>query len=181
MRNKIYPLAATLTLTALTLGSLPARAEAPLEVAPAAYDDTPRGVVVGTQPVGYEYKPRYGLIASGLTLFGVSYLTTVIAAAAVGNRCVSNQDFALGCKTADWPIYIPVAGPFIQMGYLTGPGTGAGRALLAIDGVLQTSGVILAIVGAASGKRQPVYVSKNVQISPWAGQTGAGLFAVGRF
>lgn len=181
MRNKIYPLAATLTLTTMTLASLPARAEAPANVPPAAYDDTPRGALLGSQPVGYEYQPRYGLLASGLTLFGVSYLTTVIAAAAVGNRCISNQDFSLGCKTADWPIYIPVAGPFIQMGYLTGPGTGAGRALLAVDGVLQTGGIIMAIAGAASGRRVPVYISKNVQLTPWAGQAGAGLFAVGSF
>src|SRR5262249_36549002 len=111
----------------------------------------PAPVVVNnppSSPEGSREMTRTGraLIGAGITLFTVSYLSTVIAAAATSDVCAA--DAALGCREAVWPIYIPVLGPFIQMGYVSGTGANSARALLAIDGVMQGGGLAMLITGA---------------------------------
>jgi hypothetical protein len=123
-----------------------------------------------------------GLVTSGATLFGTFYIMSVLGAAIASDVCA--EDAALGCRDALWPLYIPVAGPFIQMGYISGSGANTGRALLAIDGALQATGVALMIAGlVATAVPRPaaaVY-GKRLLLTPALGPRSSGLALVGRF
>lgn len=152
-------------------------------------DPEPGARTVTTVPPGrsyqaaettYESKPLYGLMATGGTIFLASYLATVVSAAVINyNDCnLSRND--LGCRTAQWPIYVPLVGPFIQMGYLEGENRTVGRTLLAVDGAVQGAGLTMFLIGAIARKRVPA-VSRSVQISSFAPAGGAGLMAFGRF
>lgn len=130
---------------------------------------------------GYLSRPGRRLMLSGGTLFGVTYLGTVLGAAIISDVC--NADSALGCREAKWPIYIPIVGPFIQMGYISGNAANTGRAVLAIDGVLQASGLAMFIAGAAlwSSSSRSQAVARRVQVAPYSTGSGSGLLAFGRF
>jgi hypothetical protein len=138
----------------------------------------PEGSPRGTELVRYERKIRTGLTAAGVTMFATSYGLTVIAAAAVGTDCDPGAS-DLGCTTARWPLFIPVAGPFIQMGYLDGGNQGTARGLLALDGVLQAGGAVMAIVGVIAPKKVaiPVLTAGRFRVAP----AGSGLMAMGSF
>mgnify|MGYP000045827521 CR=1 FL=1 len=126
------------------------------------------------------HRPAAKLMAAGGTLFGVTYLTTVLGAAIASDIC--QADSALGCREAAWPIYIPVIGPFIQMGYISGNGANTGRAILGIDGALQAGGLAMFIAGAAMwGTSAHSRYAQRVQITPYSTGTGTGLIALGRF
>lgn len=126
------------------------------------------------------HRPAAKLMAAGGTLFGVTYLSTVLGAAIASDIC--QADSALGCREAAWPIYIPVIGPFIQMGYISGNGANTGRAILGIDGVLQAGGLAMFIAGAAMwGSSSHARYAQRVQIAPYTTGTGTGLIALGRF
>lgn len=133
------------------------------------------------EPVHYRRRPSVGLISAGATIFTVSYLITVISAAVASDVC--NSDAALGCREAAWPIYVPVVGPFMQMGYLSGQGANTGRALLAIDGVLQAGGVAMFAAGLVLwGKSEAqAHYSRRFQVAPYTTAGGGGLMALGRF
>ena len=129
---------------------------------------------------GYFSRPGRKLMVSGGTLFAVTYLGTVLGAAIASDVC--NADSTLGCREAKWPIYIPIIGPFIQMGYISGSAANTGRAVLGIDGVLQAAGVGMFIAGAAMwGSSRTTMVAKRVQITPYSTANGTGLVAFGRF
>lgn len=81
------------------------------------------------------------------------------------------------------PIYVPIVGPFIQMGYINGTGANTGRAILAIDGALQAGGLAMFIAGAAlwgSSSSRPQY-ARRIQLAPYSAATGSGLVAFGSF
>lgn len=63
---------------------------------------------------GFVSRPAGRLMVSGATLFGVLYTATVLGAAITSDVC--KEDSSLGCREAQWPIYLPIVGPFIQMG-----------------------------------------------------------------
>lgn len=129
---------------------------------------------------GYFSRPGRKLMVSGGTLFAVTYLGTVLGAAIASDVC--NADSALGCREAKWPIYIPIVGPFIQMGYISGSAANTGRAVLGIDGVLQAAGVGMFIAGAAIfGSSHSTTVAKRVQLAPFSTANSAGMLAFGRF
>jgi hypothetical protein len=102
-------------------------------------------------PPGYHpaTRARTGLIAGGLTMFGAPYLISVLVAA--GNADSGNAN----------ALYIPVIGPFIQMGNVPGRTdqygfntcdascTGVADVFLVLDGVLQAAGIGLFIWGVA--------------------------------
>lgn len=136
------------------------------------------------QPAGvkYEHRMRSGLLGSGATLFLLSYGLSVVSAASFSTDCDPNTA-QLGCTTQRWPLFVPVAGPFIQMGSLSGTNSGTARALLAVDGVLQAGGAAMALVGLLVPKRVavPTVFAGRVRFSPLTGAGGSGLLALGTF
>lgn len=139
---------------------------------PPVYVQPPRRIV------GYELRPRYGMIAGGASMLGAVWAITAISALASQAAC-SDTIFESGslCRSTYWPLYVPVAGPFIQTAYEPHP---ALRALLVFDGLVQGTGLALIIAGAVSRKRVPVY-GDRLQITPMATLGGSGVMASGRF
>ncbi len=144
-------------------------------------------------PPGYHpaTRARAGLIAGGATLFGVPYLISVLVAA--GNADSGNAN----------AMYIPVLGPFIQMGsvksgtqscvdgfcsYSGGidpAGVAVADIFLVIDGVLQGVGVAMAVFGIAVPKtvllRNDLGALKNVSVMPVVAKNMTGLGVTGQF
>jgi hypothetical protein len=86
------------------------------------------------------------------------------------------------CTSAAWPLYIPVLGPFLQLGYLNGNSLTTVRTLLVMDGLLQGGGLAMLIAGAVARQATAVPMSGGrAQLSPYPLVGGAGLALVGRF
>jgi hypothetical protein len=86
-----------------------------------------------TVPSGYVVGSRTdrSLVVAGSTAFGVSYLTSLIAA---GVAISTNS----GSGTSYAPLFVPVIGPYITIG--TAKASGAAAVWLALDGLAQTGG-----------------------------------------
>jgi hypothetical protein len=101
-------------------------------------------------PPGYhpETRVRKGLIIGGAVTFGVLYLLSAATAAAA-------DDFTDDLT----PLYIPAVGPFITIG--TANAEGAGTFLLIVDGIAQSGGLLMAILGIAI--QQDLLVRNDVE------------------
>jgi hypothetical protein len=97
-------------------------------------------------PHGYheETRVRKGFIIGGAITFGTMCLITAIGAAAALDGCKSFGRTPCGEHGV---LFIPVAGPFIDMAYV-GDSTAA-KVMLAIDGVAQAAGLGMFILGLA--------------------------------
>jgi hypothetical protein len=129
------------------------------------------------------YAPNRYLLASGLVVFGVPYVTSVIVAAQSDN-------------SADHHLYVPIVGPWIDMGTRQGCPTGStncdaettNKVLLGVDGVFQAIGA-LEIVGALLSPEhrsvttvQTTGYVKEVTFTPMRlGYQGYGLGAFASF
>lgn len=121
-------------------------------------------------PLHYEERPLYGLaIAGGASLAGVYLFANFLPAALDNLGCTDN------CNQL-WPLYIPVVGPFIQIGR----SSNSVAPLLVLDGVVQVGCAAMLIAGLAVKRKVPVY-GQNTHIVPYAASGGAGLMALGRF
>jgi hypothetical protein len=129
-------------------------------------------------PPGYHpvERARKGLVIGGAVLFGVFWLISVLDAA-------GNADANQGQTNPAAAMYIPAAGPFIQMAH--GVGSSTEGVLLAIDGIAQAAGVAMFIYGLASPKvllvRNDLSRPKILPTPMLMGQGGSGLGVVGRF
>jgi hypothetical protein len=88
-------------------------------------------------PAGYRLVERANrpLIATGLSLFALGYgisLGVSLVILSVGGD--DGEEFA--------PLLVPVAGPFIALGTLD-----EGSATLMFDGITQTAGILLTVIG----------------------------------
>ena len=157
----------------------------PAAPVPVAYDppSSPSGVTTMQSGQFYQGGSRSGgkLMLIGGALFGVTYIGTVLGAAIVSDLCQADSN--LGCLEARWPIYLPVVGPFIQMGYLSGNGASTGRVILALDGALQAGGLAMFIAGAVLWGHSSSHTqyAQRIQFAPYSASTGTGLLAFGRF
>lgn len=131
--------------------------------------------------VRYDLKPRYGLIAGGASLLGVTWLATALAGVVVSaTNDICTIETGSACTTSAWPLFLPVLGPFIQLGYLQGQGLSTARGLLVFDGLLQAGGLAMIIAGAVARRQVPIYAGR-LQLTPYTVASGAGLAAIGRF
>lgn len=106
-------------------------------------------------PPGYhlETRLRKGPVIAGSIMLGAGYLGSVAAA----TQFLANE----GDDGSDaWPLFIPIAGPFITLGNLDFNDNEWGGLLfvvagipLILDGLLQTGGAALLIGGLASPKQ----------------------------
>lgn len=93
----------------------------------------------GYHPVSHV---RGGLIGGGAGLFGAFYLISALVASVATDVCNGGRN----CSNTLWPLWIPVAGPFIALG--TAAGSASGGFVLVLDGLAQAGGVVMIIVGA---------------------------------
>jgi hypothetical protein len=124
-------------------------------------------------------QPNYGMISTGLFMFGVPYVGSVVVAS--GSPVDAD----------DW-LYVPVAGPWIDLAERGPCGRGEGRpscgyvardaALLVADGIAQGVGMLMILGGYAMPVKRIVRVSeREIHIAPAVGGGTYGLAAAGRF
>jgi hypothetical protein len=106
-----------------------------------------------TIPVGYEVatRPRKGLLVGGVATAASTYGLSLLFAATFGGS--GSSEFV--------PLYIPVVGPFITIG--TADASGAGLAMLMLDGLSQAAGVAM-IIGAIAAPEK--YLRRKVAMQP---------------
>jgi len=126
-------------------------------------------------PYGYhrETRTRKGAIIGGALAFGIPYLYSGLIASAG-----SDGGGASGNKVAD--LYIPVLGPFLEMGQTN---SATLRYMLFLDGAAQTLGAILLVYGVYVPR--PILVRNDlamVTVTPMVlGRDGNGVAFAGRF
>jgi hypothetical protein len=129
-------------------------------------------------PPGYhaESRIRTGLVVGGAVTFGVLYLLSVLVGAAISD---TNKAFNNSKDNGDF-LFVPVAGPFLQM---TKTDSSSGNVTLAIDGIAQAAGATMFIVGVTSPKTILVRNDlAEVHVMPMKmGTNGGGLGLVGTF
>lgn len=135
-----------------------------------ADDDNGRRVPLGYTPVE---RPRHHMMVGGLVTFGVSYSISAMVAA-IG------QDSCYGCQNQDSAMWIPVAGPFIEMGQTD---SATARVFLAGLGIAQVTGAVLMYYGLTTTKK--VYVRNDLvgsmMITPTVGNGASGFALAGSF
>lgn len=99
-----------------------------------------------TVPNGYQIKSRAvrSLVVAGSVTFGSTYLVSLLTASTVLAGSPSD-----GKQLT--PLFAPVVGPFIAVG--TAHSSGAGTLLLVLDGLAQTGGAAMLIVGLAAEEK----------------------------
>ncbi len=140
-----------------------------------------RGVVEAQAP-GAERaattRPNVPLITTGLVTFGLSYVPAVVVAGE-------------SSQSADHNLYIPVAGPWLDIA--NRPGCGAAgpscttettdKVLIGVDGVFQGVGAVMTVIGLLTPETHTVAAAKadkpSIHISPAQVGSGYGLGAVG--
>lgn len=155
---------------------------------------TPQPTLIPTQTTAVRYveKPRTRMIIAGAAVLGLSWSLTALLTASyadslyykngmLARNSITASGPSFGTASALWPLYIPLIGPWLELGYLSGSGSQLGGTLLAIDGVVQASGLVLMIVGAATRTRVAIYAKNNLTISPLTLSGGSGVLVGGRF
>lgn len=133
--------------------------------------DFSRPVPLGYTPVE---RPRKHLIVGGAVTFGVVYGLSAFVAA-VG------EDAARGERTNEvGALWVPVAGPFLQMGQTD---SATGRFFLASVGAAQLAGALMLYYGLSS--KEHVLVRNDLvgslRVAPLAGNGASGMALTGRF
>jgi hypothetical protein len=125
------------------------------------------------EPVPPGYHPasriRKGPVIAGAITFGISYLVSTEVGAGATDLNGHATAFAL---------WIPVVGPFIQMGGTT---SALGNWALAWDGLVQGGGLALLIYGIASPSTVLVRNDLGLRVLPEARPRGGGLRLVASF
>ena len=127
-------------------------------------------------PAGYTpiERTRKHLIVGGAVTFGVVYGLSAFVAAA-------GEDAAHGDRTNEvGALWIPVAGPFLQMGQTD---SATGRLFLASVGVTQFAGALMLYYGMTSKERVLVRndLVGSLTVAPLAGNGASGMALAGRF
>jgi len=121
------------------------------------------------RPTRVEMRPRYGLIAAGLAVFGAAWIMDI------------TWTYGLAHQPA-WESFVPLIGPLLQMndGISSNPdntsspgyhdeGTQiAARVLLVWDFIGQAAGVLMAILGVSLWKPVTVYAEDGTPLPPKA-------------
>jgi hypothetical protein len=146
----------------------------------AAVASSPSSPVIAETTTGYA-GPNRALLGAGIVTWGVAYIPAVIVAAE-------------SPQNADQNLYIPVAGPWIDLGNRPQCGgrvscdlEGLNKVLLATDGVFQGIGVLAAAAGFVLPERATTIIvgtndTPSVHLMPAQLGSGAlGMTAFGRF
>ena len=127
-------------------------------------------------PMGYTpiQRTRRHLIVGGAVTFGVNYSISAFAAAVAQDASRSSGRNELAA------MWIPVAGPFIQMGETD---SATGKFFLAGLGGAQLAGAIMLYYGLTTTERVLVRndLVGSVSVSPLAGNGATGMALSGRF
>ncbi len=124
-------------------------------------------------PDGYYLtsRPRYGLIGAGAGILGGTWLVSMGTAIYLDSEPDGSNDPNFDDNY--WPLFIPVAGPFVAIGTADSSGTGA--AILALDGVVQMGSLAMIIAGFVSPKTELVRKEWHFEVTPVMSDSFAGV------
>jgi len=170
MKRLITPAAAALAVAFTALGSSSlafAEAHSPLPRLPGP----PSNDVITYE----ERMPNGSLIGSGLTMFGFSYLPSVVVAAS-------------SSRAGDSALYVPIVGPWVDLARRDSdcarspcPGDTGNKVLLVASGVFQGLGALQVLGGFLFPTTRTVTQTTGVHVLPSVGVNQLGLTAVGAF
>jgi hypothetical protein len=136
-------------------------------------------------PPGYRTveRTRKGLVIGGAVLFGTTYLVTALAGAIADDYNSSCGGlFERSCSTPRpnvTALYVPAIGPFIQIANTRSATT---NTALAIDGLAQSAGAVMLIVGLTSPKTVLVRNDlAEIRVTPMVGRGTTGAALTGTF
>jgi hypothetical protein len=132
-------------------------------------------------PPGYHpvSRIRKGLVVGGAVLFGLTYVFTALAAAVGADTTGSGQSNPLAA------LWVPVAGPFIQV-FQSGT-SATGSLILILDGLSQAGGISMFAIGLAAPKTTLVRNdlagngAPHLSFAPIMGPGRTGMGLVGTF
>jgi hypothetical protein len=159
---------------ALLLTSTTARGQTAPPAAPHALASTPSPSASSGGAPAHGSSTRSALVPIGASFFALPYLASAASAASA----YGTDDGTSSSRAALW---IPAAGPFIQMGSAGSAGAGV---LLALDGLAQVGGLTMLVYGLAS---PPIFFAPSddrstprISIMPLraARASGAALFGI---
>ena len=130
-------------------------------------------------PYGYTrvYRRRTGLIIGGAISLGVSYTFTAWMGLVLNGV---EKSFGKPGNTTDFSsLYIPVAGPFLQLNHLDNAKSDF-RYCFVMEGITQTVGAALLLYGL-SNPREILMRNDQLSIVPMVGAGTSGLTVAGRF
>jgi len=136
------------TLCILLLGSTALAQE---EVPPPIVAPPPPGYMqlAPPPPVHYEMRPNYALIFSGVGVFGLGYIMYVSGTLLVGHQPA-------------WECAVPVGGPYLQVtDTFSRDWSDLAKGFYVFDGLVQTAGFVLTVVGASLWHKVPVRSAQN--------------------
>lgn len=167
----------------------PPPAGAPPGYGPPSYSAQPPGMPVygpeeitdfdDSAPVPYGYtrvsRTRKGLIIGGAVTLGATYLATAFIGAVAA-------DFlkAEGSNTSVAPVFLPVAGPFLEIGQTD---SAIAKFYLTLSGLGQGAGAIMLLYGISSSRTVLVRNDQLIvtSVAPLLAPGATGLSVVGRF
>ncbi len=101
------------------------------------------------QPMHTELRPNYALIFSGVGVFGLGYILDVSGTLVVGHQPA-------------WECALPVVGPFLQVNdTFSKDWSDMAKGFYVFDGLMQTAGFVLTVVGASLWHKVPVRTAQN--------------------
>jgi len=128
-------------------------------------------------PYGYTRveRTRKGLIIGGAVTLGATYLATTFIGAVA-----AEFDKAEGRDTNIAPVFLPVAGPFLEIGETDSP---FARFCLAVSGAGQVAGAVMLLYGLSSSRTVLVRNDQLIvtSLAPMIAPGASGLSVVGRF
>lgn len=144
------------TLCILLLGSTALAQEAPTPQAPPPVPPPivappPPGYMqlAPPPPVHYEMRPNYALIFSGVGVFGLGYIMDVSGTLLVGHQPA-------------WECAVPVVGPYLQVtDTFSRDWSDLAKGFYVFDGLVQTAGFVLTVVGSSLWHKVPVRSAQN--------------------
>lgn len=132
--------------------------------------DFSRPVPLGYTPVA---RPRKHLIVGGAVTFGVVYGLSAFVAS-IGQDAAENGDNKVGA------LWVPVAGPFLEMGQVE---SATGKFFFASVGAAQLAGALMLYYGLTT--KEHVLVRNDLvgslTVTPMAGNGASGMALAGRF
>jgi hypothetical protein len=131
-------------------------------------------------PIRYEMRARTGLIIAGAVMLGGAWLMTAGVGAFANSLSCSGTT---SCSGVYWPLYVPLVGPFMELGLADKYTALDFSPALVLSGLAQLAGLSLIIAGAVAKHRVPVYASapSRLTVSPYFTPMSSGLVAVGSF
>jgi hypothetical protein len=151
--------------------------------APATVQVAPAPATVTTQETTSQATgPSLAMVGSGVAIFGLSYLPAVVVGAVSG-------------LSADRALFVPLAGPWVDLTQRPGCPAGAScnaettnKVLLVADGIFQAIGALTIIGGFLTPAHRTKTVTRTADLRPTVrlspaqlGNGGYGMMALGTF